>query len=264
MSEKLPTISRRSESIPNIVLTFDDGPDPIYTPKILDLLKKNEIKATFFAVGNRARDHPEILNRINDEGHTICNHTWSHPHLPALPSELCVEELMLTRDRIDTIIKNKTLKYHIFKSSYGTFYRAPYGEFPDFNTGFIGIGWSIDSGDWQANTEQIYNALISANAGDIILCHDGLDKEGKGNPTRDNTIAALEKAIPILKKRLNFVTIDQTIKDIRNKESWACLKCGHIMSAQDWMSYEIRDSEPNSERAYYNCPKCLENGVELS
>ena len=73
-----------SNTIKEAALTFDDGPDNIFTPKILDILKQNNIKATFFIIGNRAKVYPEIVKRIVAEGHAIGNHSWDHPDLDKL------------------------------------------------------------------------------------------------------------------------------------------------------------------------------------
>jgi peptidoglycan-N-acetylglucosamine deacetylase len=266
-------ISTRSERYPNIVLTFDDGPNPDWTPKILDLLNDNGVKATFFCLGKNAENYPEIIKRMHKEGHLICNLGYSHRNFRTLSRDEVVNELSRTRDIIKNILNNSIItKYHIYGAPYDTFYRAPGGKFPDFDVGLVGIKWSVNTEDEIESEKYILSKMQEAQKGDIILCHDGIEKgildldEGDAigedldinrHKDRSRTLEALKIAIPELqKKNLKFVTIDDTIKDIRNTKSWICLDCGKVLRAHEWMAREIYNTEPGSERAYYFCPNC--------
>lgn len=87
------------ESFRQVLLTFDDGPDPLYTPQILSVLRQYNVKALFFVLGSRAQSHPELLGRIAREGHALGNHGFTHVNIDALSYEQFVEEIILT-DRI--------------------------------------------------------------------------------------------------------------------------------------------------------------------
>jgi len=100
-----------------VALTFDDGPDPLYTPEILRILKKNHIPATFFLVGSNARKYPELVKKEIQDGHIIGNHTFSHPHLNSLPARKIDSQIVRTDKVLQTITGKNPL-----------FFRTPYEE----------------------------------------------------------------------------------------------------------------------------------------
>lgn len=156
----------------SLALTFDDGPDPVYTPKLLDLLREKGVKATFFVVGKRAEEHPEIVRRAWAEGHLIGNHTWSHyplfcfllPHRLRSEIERCSESVR----RICGV------PTHIFRSPVGLRHPllAPYLE----NAGLEYVSWTIRTLDTFTTDSSVLaeRILNKANSGDIILLHDHL------------------------------------------------------------------------------------------
>ncbi|MEO0448648.1 MAG: polysaccharide deacetylase family protein, partial [Verrucomicrobiota bacterium] len=83
-----------------VAMTFDDGPHPTYTPRLLDIMKARGVRGTFFVVGSRAKAHPEILRRMVREGHEVANHTWNHPDLTKLSLSSVRKEFDTTRDAI--------------------------------------------------------------------------------------------------------------------------------------------------------------------
>ncbi|MFB0525848.1 MAG: polysaccharide deacetylase family protein [bacterium] len=211
-------ISRKSEmelrSLPfspedfkEIALTFDDGPDPKATPKILDMLNKEGVKATFFVVGKMVEKYPWLLKRIWKEGHDIGNHTYNHPDLTKLFKEDILEELDKTR----ILIKKITGKdIYLF--------RPPGGRYDNkvivatTLTGYKMILWTDYPGDYGCpSIKVIYQRTVSkAEDEGIILLHNGLD----------TTLEALPKIISELKKgKYRFVTISELMKEIREKES---------------------------------------------
>lgn len=102
-----------------VALTFDDGPHPVHTPKVLDELKRHGARATFFVTGKHAVEHPALIRRIVAEGHDLGNHSWDHPHLPALPKAEVERQLALTHWAVD-----KALGRHYDLR----LVRAPYGD----------------------------------------------------------------------------------------------------------------------------------------
>lgn len=188
-----------------VALTFDDGPDPRYTTKILDILKKHDAKATFFLVGARAKAYPDIVNRMITEGHSIGNHTFWHPNLAKEGTGRLHWELTQTQKVLHQITGKET-----------TLFRAPYGSLNEELVelakvmGYNVIGWSVDSNDWmQLTPEQIKkNVLSNVNPGSIILMHDG------GHWTMDllGTVESLDEIIIRLKDDgIEFVTVDELL-----------------------------------------------------
>jgi peptidoglycan/xylan/chitin deacetylase (PgdA/CDA1 family) len=184
-----------------IALTFDDGPYDI-TLKLLDVLRKHNVKATFFSLGERVDTLPEITKQVHDEDHLLANHTYSHPHLTQVDDRTVLDELAKTNTAIQKATGH-TPKY----------YRPTFGEYNDKvnqladTLGLTPIMWSVDTKDWDTpnvDLNSIVNTLLNeVKNGSIILCHDLPDKD---------TVNALDIAIPQLKQRgLNFVTVDKII-----------------------------------------------------
>lgn len=152
---------------PMIALTFDDGPTKKYTTAILDALKENQASATFFVLGSRASDFPEILQRMILEGNEIGNHTYSHKQLTTLSKENIEEEITHTQESI-----------HDVTNQYPNMIRPPYGskneDVMQCAEGKKIVTWSLDTEDWRSrNTETIVNKVLKeVKDGDIILMHD--------------------------------------------------------------------------------------------
>lgn len=185
-----------------VALTFDDGPGPL-TPLILDVLKKYQIKATFFVLGERVQTYPEVVERMIEEGHVIGNHTYSHPDLRNLsPLEMYEEEVVPT----STLIGDITGYYPILL-------RPPYGAIEDEAILFLGekgwriINWSIDTFDWdreQNSSEEILEKIEAYHhEGAIILMHDGGSR---------STLEVLPHLIMSLKREgYCFCTVDRLL-----------------------------------------------------
>jgi len=160
----------RVEGSSCVALTFDDGPDPVDTPKLLDMLREKSVKATFFVVGKRAEQYPEIVRRAWDEGHLIANHTWSHRNL------FC----FLTPSRLRSEIERGTesvrricgFRPRLFRSPVGLRHvlLRPYLR----DAGLEYISWSIRTRDTQTSNSDVLSRRILSRAasGDIILLHD--------------------------------------------------------------------------------------------
>jgi len=182
-----------------VVLTFDDGPNSLYTSQILDILKQQDAKATFFVIGISAEFNRNIIERIVDEGHEIGSHTYSHPNMASVSKKQLSFELTATERAIEAITGRKT-----------TLFRPPYGENiePDVTSqieqlvftserGYYTVGIHIDPKDWRGlDAEKIADKVIEdakSGEGQVVLLHDG-----GGN--REETVAALPMMIEGLRK----------------------------------------------------------------
>jgi peptidoglycan/xylan/chitin deacetylase (PgdA/CDA1 family) len=155
-----------------IALTFDDGPDPVDTPRFLDLLKEKNVKATFFVVGERAERYPEIVRRAWDEGHLVGNHTWSHRSLFCF---LTPGQLRREIERSAESIRRITgFRPRLFRSPVGL--RHPLLGVYLQEAGLEYVSWSIRTCDTlsQNSTTLAHRILDKVTFGDVILMHDHL------------------------------------------------------------------------------------------
>ncbi|MEH7482101.1 polysaccharide deacetylase family protein [Neobacillus drentensis] len=196
-----------------VVLTFDDGPDPTYTPQILDILDKNHIKGSFFIIGENALQHPELVNKMFKEGHEIGNHTFTHPDVASITP-------FQTRMELNA---NQRLFQEITGHSM-TLFRPPYVANAEPSTkselepilraqdmGYTMVGELIDSDDWQRlSSDAIVNRVLNQlPEGNVILMHDA-------GGDRSNTVKALPMIIKELKQRGYTFT---TIADLTGKSN---------------------------------------------
>jgi peptidoglycan/xylan/chitin deacetylase (PgdA/CDA1 family) len=194
--------------LPEIALTFDDGPNPLYTFQILAILRKYDVNATFFVIGSHAAAYPALVQQESQQGILIGNHTWTHPHLIYLSPAAVRHELQSTSNEIqaDTGVLPSV-------------FRPPYGEFNSSvrsiaaSLGLSTVVWNVDPKDWSrpGTNAIIQNVLKSVHNGSIILLHDG-----GGN--RSETVAALPTIITRLAQRgFQFITIPRMIHDLSSQ-----------------------------------------------
>ncbi|MFD0588198.1 polysaccharide deacetylase family protein [Paenibacillus sp. GCM10027627] len=188
-----------------VCLTFDDGPTSLNTPKILDVLKAYNAKATFFVLGEFVEYFPQITLRIAEEGHEIGNHTFSHPELSELTAEQLKKEILDTEAAIELITKNRS---RLFRPTYGVFRNCLLDQVE--NLGYKVVLWSRDMliKDWeQPGAETLIERVVSnIKSGSNILLHDG-------GGEREQTIEALQSIIPLLTERgYQFVTVSEMIE----------------------------------------------------
>lgn len=152
--------------IKRIALTFDDGPHPTYTEKLLDGLKERGVKATFFVTGEHAELNPDIIKRMSEEGHLIGNHTYSHIQLTSGNKETFKEELRRTNEVITEITGQEV-----------TYVRPPYGSWDkafEKELNMLPVLWSVDPLDWCCSDAACVARKVekSVSENDIILLHD--------------------------------------------------------------------------------------------
>ncbi len=192
------TMSSNADEIKRIAITFDDGPHPVYTKRLLDGLKERGIKATFFVTGEHAEQCPDIIKRMHDEGHLIGNHTYSHIQLTDDNREKFKNELLQTSE----IVKNITgeeLQY--VRPPYGLWDKALEAELNMFP-----VLWSIDPLDWcTSNASKVARSVIrEAEENDIILLHDYY---------ASSVSAALMIIDELTRQGYSFVTVDEILFD---------------------------------------------------
>jgi peptidoglycan-N-acetylglucosamine deacetylase len=190
--------------LPEIALTFDDGPNPTYTPQVLAILQQYKIKATFFCVGNLAQAYPSLVKQEYDAGHIVGNHTWGHPNMPSLSIASIIWQLTAAGDAIQHATG---VRPNLFRPPYGAVDNdvLTYANY----FGLTVIQWNVDPRDWsRPGVNVIYaRVLAQASAGSIILLHDG-------GGDRSQTVAALPMIIEWFQKHgLHFVTIPRLVHD---------------------------------------------------
>lgn len=192
-----------------VALTFDDGPKPGQSDKILNILDQYAVKATFFVIGREAKSSPDLVNRIVDSGHDIGNHTYSHYRLDGLSKEQISAEIIATNKIVEQITK-KNVKF--FRPPGGRYNTQVIKELKDNN--LILIGWSVNPGDYVQGSKYFSpslkkdditkKVLDETKNGDIILLHNG----------GEATIEALPEIIIGLRaKGFELVTISRLIDD---------------------------------------------------
>ena len=182
-----------------IALTMDDGPDPVYTPKVLEIFEQYGIKATFNMIGQHVNSNLSLVREVSAAGHTITNHTWDHADLTHYTfSQVCGQI-----DECNDALANANQHPTIFRAPYGNWSKAVFQACAARD--LRPVGWSVDPRDWDTEhvtTAQIVqNVMSHTHAHDIILEHDG-------GGDRAHTVAALKIFIPeLLNKGFNFVAM---------------------------------------------------------
>ncbi len=212
-SEQGPTVTSQSRSAkpalsytsidttaPIAALTFDDGPHTTNTPRLLDILKKRNVRATFYVVGQNVANYPDIARRIVDEGHEIANHSWSHPWFTKMSDNAVRSQLQRTHDiiRETTGVEPRNM-------------RPPYGAISSRQKvwihsefGYPTIMWSLDPLDWKNRNAGVVSSRILSQTqpGAIILAHD----------IHATTVAAMPTVIDgLLERGYRLVTVSELI-----------------------------------------------------
>jgi cellulose synthase/poly-beta-1,6-N-acetylglucosamine synthase-like glycosyltransferase/peptidoglycan/xylan/chitin deacetylase (PgdA/CDA1 family)/spore germination protein YaaH len=250
-------MQRTGDKPGKIVLTFDDGPDPIWTPKILDILKAENVKAAFFIVGENGQANPDLVKRIVADGHEIGNHSFTHPNLGEVPHQVTELELNTTQRLIESVTGRST---RLFRAPYfgDAEPRTPDEVEPTVvaqNLGYISVGLHIDPDDWKLTNDdgsphtadQMVQAVLDQAAistpeerGNVVLMHDS-------GGDRSATVAALPQIIHDLHARgYEFTTLsdlagisrDQAMPPVQEEQSFYAKSDAYVfysLSVLGWM-----------------------------
>ncbi|MFJ8577973.1 polysaccharide deacetylase family protein [Micromonospora sp. NPDC093277] len=179
-----------------VALTFNDGPDPTWTPLVLKALRQFHVKATFCLRGENVQAHPELVRAIVADGHTVCNHTWNEDfELGGRPRMDIEGDLLRTSQAIHAAAPHAPIKY----------FRQPGGNWtPQLvaiaqDLGMTSLHWAVDPQDWEEPSAADIISTVSkgTRAGSIVLFHDG-------GGDRRNTVSALATLLPDLVSRFQF------------------------------------------------------------
>lgn len=182
--------------LPKIALTFDDGPHPVYTPKLLEGLRKRNVKCTFFVTGENASLYPELIEQMQKDGHLVGNHTYHHVQLSAVGEDIFLQELEETNRVLEEILGTEIL-----------FVRPPYGDWSkqiEQKINMFPVLWDVDPLDWcTGNVSKVRQTVLNNVEDDsIILMHDYYETSVE---------AALEIVDALIQEGYEFVTVDELL-----------------------------------------------------
>jgi peptidoglycan-N-acetylglucosamine deacetylase len=192
-----------------LALTFDDGPNAAWTPKLLDTLARHDVRATFFLLGNRSERQAALVQRIVAAGHLIGNHSWTHPNLAWTPASCVREELARTNTALEQITSRKV---RFFRPPFGA--RRPVVFRIAHELGLVPVLWNAMTSDWSdpsaeriaARLAKKIDALQARGSATNIVLHDGGHRDPAAN--RGPSVAAAEALIVRYKATHRFVTLD--------------------------------------------------------
>ena len=181
-----------------IAITFDDGPDAVFTPALLDGLKQRNVKASFFVIGQEAEKYPELIQRMKEEGHLIGNHTYHHVELTRVDAQTEQKEIEMTNEVLEQITGERPV-----------FLRPPYGSWREEilqDMEMLPVKWNIDPLDWctKSTGDIVRKVVTQAEENGIILLHDCY------GPSVE---AGLQIIDTLTEAGYRFVTVDELIMD---------------------------------------------------
>jgi peptidoglycan/xylan/chitin deacetylase (PgdA/CDA1 family) len=211
----LGTVSHVLTQEPVVALTFDDGPDPETTPRLLDALRRHDARATFFMLGHAAKRFPALVRQVADEGHAIGNHSWDHPSFPHIGAAARRRQI---RD-CGAAIAPYAAK--LLRPPYGN--QNVVSRLDALWLGYTVVTWNIDSEDWYrpdgADIAQRLRGLLAP--GDIVVMHDAMSTGPTGAPhtlshaahlSREPMLVAVDTLLGSLGGRLRFVTVPDLLR----------------------------------------------------
>jgi peptidoglycan/xylan/chitin deacetylase (PgdA/CDA1 family) len=190
ISKSTVPVETEGKGPPQVALTFDDGPHPDWTPKLLDVLDKEKVKATFFVVGTMAQHYPYLIRREIADGMAVGDHTWTHPHLAGRDHGFVDGQLRHTRD----VLKGLGADVSVFRPPYGSYNAATVQIASALK--MRTVIWSIDPTDYRKPSPDVIvqRVMSQLKPGSIILMHDG-------GGDRSHTVAAVKMLIEQIRKR---------------------------------------------------------------
>ena len=206
------TICRGSKDRKRIALTYADGPNPRFTPTLMEILDRYDAKATFFSIGQWAEREPGLLREVHAAGHAIGNHTYTHPRMPFRTIPQIHDELARCRAAVEAAgLEFSTVDGEaLMRPPYGS--RRPATLRTLRADGYVPVTWSITCYDWRrtATEDKIARRAAKASEGDVILLHDGSNEEPAGD--RSHSVAATEDTLrKYSAEGYEFVTIPELV-----------------------------------------------------
>ncbi|MFD0617720.1 polysaccharide deacetylase family protein [Paenibacillus sp. GCM10027629] len=226
-------VVRRGKATRQVAFTFDDGPNPTYTPRLLDLLQAHGVKATFFVLGSEAEKYPDIIQRMHQEGHQIGIHNYTHTtNWVMTPGEVKREQVDMSADIVERIIGERP-----------TCYRPPWGilnlgDLFSFRSrsGYRIVLWSVMVGDWKRSTtaERLRSKLMRRiTPGAIVVLHDSGETFGADAGAPLQMIAGL----------------DAVLKEVR-LQGYACVRVDEMLDPYWRTRYQIGAGAPIMKKSY--------------
>ncbi len=206
------TIFRNRDAGKRIALTYDDGPNPAYTPELLELLARHGAHATFFQIGKWVEREPALAKEVRDAGHAVGNHTFNHPTLALCSTDRVKEELRLCHEASQAA----DIEYSTVDSA--SLMRCPWGRRRPGtlravkSAGYMPVQWSITGWDWaeRKTADDIAGRCLKAREGDVILLHDGVHTEPRAD--RSKSVYATRQVLEQLgAEGYEFVTIPELV-----------------------------------------------------
>lgn len=202
-------IFRKGTSLGEVAFTFDDGPNPAYTPRLLDVLQRHGVRATFFVLGEKAEKYPELIRRIHLEGHQIGVHNYSHKSNWIMPPWKVREQAERSAAAIESIT-----------GEHPAYYRPPWGMFNLcdllLQRKYTFVLWSLMARDWRSHVgrSRLKSALLKrVSDGSVVLLHDCGETLGADRDAPEHMLRALEEVLIRLKNRnYRYVRIDEMIR----------------------------------------------------
>lgn len=187
---------------PMIALTFDDGPYPLHTSVLLATLKEHQVKATFFLVGRRIQEFPELARRVADDGHELANHTFSHRREGELGEGELEQELLKTEDAMAEVCGVRT---HLFRPAGGSL--TPEGIARVKALGYTTVNWTVNPGDWwvRSSDDLLKGSFRGRSREGIVLLHTGNLPLVRALPVYIETMRA---------KGFRFVTVSELVEAV--------------------------------------------------
>ncbi|WP_019912390.1 polysaccharide deacetylase family protein [Paenibacillus sp. HW567] len=260
-------VFRKGTGRTDFALTFDDGPDPHYTPLLLDLLKRYGAKATFFVVGSHAEQNPEVIKRMHDEGHLIGIHNYVHKTNWLMRPATVKQQIQRTDDIIYSITGERS-----------TYYRPPWGivnlfDFSKRRQVQI-VLWSAMFGDWKEKlgADRLTEKLLSKlNPGEVMLLHDCGTTLGADPNAPEHMLIALEQMLEEAQRRgLRSIRVDEMIKNMQNSPIYR-LSFGKRLVVRLWlvweqifqMMFQVKAISPSDPFLHYRLRKYQGEPVQL-
>lgn len=212
------TITHVSTQDNVVALTFDDGPHPEFTPRLLDILDKYKARATFFCLGKLTQEHPDIIRQAAESEHVIANHTWDHPSFPLISPRERIEQLRMCAHALSPYGKQ------LFRPPYG--HQSLLSQLDAFRLGYQVVAWNVVSYDWLDHDAQwIANHLLkTVRPGSIVLLHDRLfNAPNKQYFDRGEMLQAVTLLLEQLSDSFRFVTVPELLqfgRPVRSNWYW--------------------------------------------